>query len=120
VVLPQAMRVIIPPTGNETISMLKTTSLVSVIAGTDLFQATQNIANTTYQIVPLLVVASLWYLFFTSIMTVGQYYIERYYARGASRQLPPTPFQQLKAAFGRTRVRPAPALAEVPWVAPHD
>ena len=53
-------------------------------------------------------------------MTIGQYYIERYYARGASRQLPPTPFQQFKAAFGRTRVRPAPALAEVPWVAPHD
>ena len=91
VVLPQAMRVIIPPTGNETISMLKTTSLVSVIAGTDLFQATQNIANTTYQIVPLLLVASLWYLFFTSIMTVGQYYIERYYARGASRSCPPPP-----------------------------
>jgi len=120
VVLPQAMRVIIPPTGNETISMLKTTSLVSVIAGTDLFQATQNIANTTYQIVPLLLVASLWYLFFTSIMTVGQYYIERYYARGASRQLPPTPFQQLKASLGRTRVRPVPAMAEAPWVAPHD
>jgi polar amino acid transport system permease protein len=114
------MRVIIPPTGNETISMLKTTSLVSVIAGTDLFQATQNIANTTYQIVPLLLVASLWYLFFTSIMTVGQYYIERYYARGASRQLPPTPFQQLKASLGRTRVRPVPALADAPWVAPHD
>jgi len=120
VVLPQAMRVIIPPTGNETISMLKTTSLVSVIAGTDLFQSAQNIANTTYEVVPLLLVASLWYLFFTSIMTVGQYYIERYYARGSTRQLPPTPFQQLKAALGRTRLRPAPALAEVPWVAPHD
>ena len=115
------MRVIIPPTGNETISMLKTTSLVSAIAVADLFQATQNIANTTYQIVPLLLVASLWYLFFTSIMTIGQYYIERYYARGSSRQLPPTP---LPAAAGRPHPhagsRPAPALAEVPWVAPHD
>ena len=120
VVLPQAMRVIIPPTGNETISMLKTTSLVSVIAGTDLFQSAQNIANTTYQIVPLLLVASLWYLFFTSVMTVGQYYIERYYARGSTRQLPPTPFQRLKASLGRTRVAPAPALAEAPWVAPHE
>ncbi len=120
IVLPQAMRVIIPPTGNETISMLKTTSLVSTISVVELFQATQNISNTTYQIVPLLLVASLWYLFFTSIMTIGQYYIERYYARGATRELPPTPFQQLKAFLGRTRVRPAPALSEVPWVRPHD
>ncbi len=87
IVLPQAMRVIIPPTGNETISMLKTTSLVYTIAGADLFTATQNISNANYQIVPLLVVASLWYLFFTSILTVIQYYIERHYARGSTRCL---------------------------------
>jgi polar amino acid transport system permease protein len=120
IVLPQAMRIIIPPTGNETISMLKTTSLVSVISGVDLFQATQNISNTNYQVVPLLVVASLWYLFFTSILTVGQFYVERYYARGSSRALPPTPLQRLRASMHHVRVRPAPALAEVPWVAPHD
>ncbi|HEY4929024.1 MAG TPA: amino acid ABC transporter permease [Acidimicrobiales bacterium] len=120
IVLPQAMRIIIPPTGNETISMLKTTSLVSTIAVADLFQETQNIASRTYEVVPLLLVASLWYLFFTSVLTVGQYYIERYYARGASRQLPPTPFQRLRQALGPTRTTPVPALAEAPWVAPHD
>ena len=112
IVLPQAMRIIIPPTGNETISMLKTTSLVSTIAVVDLFQATQNIANTTYEVVPLLIVASLWYLFFTSILTVGQYYVERYYARGSSRQLPPTPFQRLRMGLrhvrGQARCRPCP------------
>ena len=70
--------------------------------------------------VPLLIVASLWYLFFTSVMTVGQYYVERYYARGASRQLPPTPFQRLRQALGHTRTAPVPALPEAPWVAPHD
>ncbi len=120
IVLPQAMRIIVPPTGNETISMLKTTSLVSTIAVVDLFQATQEIASSTYQVVPLLIVASLWYLFFTSVLTVGQYYVERYYARGASRQLPPTPFQRLRRALGHTRAKPVPALPEAPWVAPHD
>jgi polar amino acid transport system permease protein len=120
IVLPQAMRIIIPPTGNETISMLKTTSLVSVISGVDLFQATQNISNANYEVVPLLIVASLWYLFFTSVMTVGQYYIERHYARGSARQLPPTPFQRLTSALRHTRPRPVPAMAEAPWVAPHD
>jgi polar amino acid transport system permease protein len=120
IVLPQAMRIIIPPTGNETISMLKTTSLVSVISGVDLFQATQNISNANYEVVPLLVVASLWYLFFTSVLTIGQFYVERYYARGSSRALPPTPFQRLRTSFGHVRVKPTPALSEIPWVAPHD
>jgi polar amino acid transport system permease protein len=120
IVLPQAMRIIIPPTGNETISMLKTTSLVIVIAGADLFTATQNISNTNYQIVPLLLVASLWYLLFTSVLTIGQYYVERYYARGSTRALPPTPLQRLRAGLFHVRVQPVPPLAEAPWVAPHD
>ena len=111
IILPQAMRVIIPPTGNETISMRKTTSLVSTIAVVDLFQATQSIASTTYQVVPLLMVASLWYLFFTSIMTIGQYYVERYYARGSARQLPPTPLQRLRQALRRQPAVPVPTLA---------
>jgi polar amino acid transport system permease protein len=114
IVLPQAMRVIIPPTGNETISMLKTTSLVIVIAGSDLFTASQDISNTNYQVVPLLVVASLWYLFFTSILTIGQYYIERHYARGSTRALPPTPLQRLRDNILRLPTRPAPALLETP------
>ena len=120
IVLPQAMRIIIPPTGNETISMLKTTSLVSVISGVDLFQATQSISSTNYQVVPLLMVASLWYLFFTSVLTIGQFYVERYYARGASRALPPTPFQRLRQSLRHQRVAPVRPIAEIPWVAPHD
>jgi len=114
------MRIIIPPTGNETISMLKTTSLVIVIAGADLFTATQNISNANYQIVPLLLVASLWYLLFTSVLTIGQYYVERYYARGSTRALPPTPLQRLRAGLFHVRVQPRPPLAEAPWVGPHD
>jgi len=120
IVLPQAMRIIIPPTGNETISMLKTTSLVSTIGGVELFQATQNISNANYEVVPLLIVASLWYLFFTSVMTIGQFYIERFYARGSSRQLPPTPLQRLRMSLRHVRARPVAALPETPWVAPHD
>ncbi|MFH9351815.1 amino acid ABC transporter permease [Kitasatospora sp. NPDC017646] len=99
IVLPQAMRVIIPPTGNETISMLKTTSLVSVISLEEIFRAGQVIYSRNYQNIPLLIVVSLWYLFFTSVLTIGQYYIERYYARGSNRTLPPTPLQRLRGLF---------------------
>ncbi|MFI7677068.1 amino acid ABC transporter permease [Actinophytocola sp. NPDC049390] len=82
IVLPQAMRVIIPPTGNETISMLKTTSLASVIAVGDLFRQVQLIYGSNLQQIPLLVVASIWYLVLTSLLSVVQYFIERRYARG--------------------------------------
>jgi polar amino acid transport system permease protein len=85
VVLPQAMRVIIPPTGNETISMLKTTSLVSIIAVPDLLYAVTNIYSSNFKTIPLLIDASLWYLVCTSILYVGQHYLERYYGRGHSR-----------------------------------
>jgi len=86
IVLPQAMRVIIPPTGNETISMLKTTSLVSAIAVTDLLYTTQIIYARTYQTIPLLIVASIWYLIVTTVLSIGQYYLERHFGRGVSRQ----------------------------------
>jgi polar amino acid transport system permease protein len=85
IVLPQAMRVIIPPTGNETISMLKTTSLVSVIAYTELLYSVQLIYSANYKTIPLLIVASLWYLLFTSILSIGQYFLERRFGRGVSR-----------------------------------
>ncbi|MET9259084.1 amino acid ABC transporter permease [Amycolatopsis sp. NPDC004079] len=85
IILPQAMRVIIPPTGNETISMLKTTSLVVVIGYFELFVSAQTIYSQNYKTVPLLIVAATWYLFMTSVLTVVQYYIERYFARGTSR-----------------------------------
>ncbi len=97
IVLPQAMRVIIPPTGNETISMLKTSSLASVVGYGELFFRAQVISGRTFQVIPLLLVASIWYLFMTSILTVGQYYVERRFARGSSRSLPPTPLQRLRA-----------------------
>jgi len=70
VVLPQALRVIIPPTGNEVISMLKTTSLVSAIAVVDLLGAVTNIYNQTYQIMPMLIMASLWYLIVSTILSM--------------------------------------------------
>src|SRR5262245_25306580 len=102
-VIPQAMRVIIPPTGNEVISMLKTTSLVTAVPyAYDLWSiATREIAARTFEPVPLLLVASAWYLAVTSIMMVGQYYLERYYSRGASRKLTSKQLEALaKAQMG--------------------
>ena len=110
IVLPQAMRVIIPPTGNETIGMLKTTSLVSVISVPDLLYSSQIIYARNFETIPLLIVASLWYLLATSVLSVGQYYLERRFARGNQRQLPPTPLQQLKRFFSTHAPRPAKEL----------
>lgn len=84
VVLPQAMRVIIPPMGNELITMLKTTALVSVIAGQDLLTNLQRIYSQNYKVIPLLVVASLWYLAMTSLLSIPQAWLERRYGRGDS------------------------------------
>jgi polar amino acid transport system permease protein len=106
IVLPQAMRVIIPPTGNETISMLKTTSLASTVAFTELLKAGEDIFNANYKTIPLLIVVSVWYIIVTSILSVGQYYMERYYGRGSSRELPPTPLQRLRRNLTTFHVRP--------------
>lgn len=87
-VLPQAMRIIIPPTGNEFISLLKTTSLVVAIPySQELFGRSMDIANALFEPVPLLMIAATWYLGITSILMVGQYYLEKYFAKGATRQL---------------------------------
>jgi polar amino acid transport system permease protein len=96
IVLPQAMRVIIPPTGNETISMLKTSSLVSVIAVGDLLYAATNIYSANFKTIQLLTVASVWYLVCTSVLYVGQFYLERYYGRGAAREQSLTPLQRIR------------------------
>lgn len=96
IVIPQAMRVIIPPTGNETISMLKTTSLASVVVVAELTFTVEQIYSANYKTIPLLMVASLQYLWVTSVLMVGQYYLERHYARGSVRQLPPTPWQRVR------------------------
>ncbi|MFD9461457.1 amino acid ABC transporter permease [Streptomyces sp. NPDC060027] len=97
IVIPQAMRVIVPPTGNEVINMLKTTSLVAVIQYSELFRVTQDIGQTSGAPVEMLFLAAAWYLLLTSVFSVGQYYLERYYARGSSRSLPDTPFQKIKS-----------------------
>ncbi|MGH3732797.1 MAG: amino acid ABC transporter permease [Acidimicrobiales bacterium] len=96
VILPQAMRVIIPPTGNEVISMLKTSSLASVISVTELLGAAGNIYATNYLIMALLITASLWYLIVTTVLSTGQFYLERYFSRGALRTSPPTPLQRFR------------------------
>ena len=85
IIIPQAMRSIVPPTGNQLISMIKATSLVSVIAMADLLYSVQSIYNRTFEIVPMLLVAVLWYLFITSILNLGQSYIEAYYGRSERR-----------------------------------
>jgi polar amino acid transport system permease protein len=123
VVLPQAMRVIIPPTGNETISMLKTSSLAYITTTQELFQAQTLIAAYNYKIVELLIVASFWYIVCTSILTFGQYYLERYFARGAQRQLPPTPLQRFRRILRQGHAAPpwpdAAADVAAPPARPH-
>jgi polar amino acid transport system permease protein len=109
IVLPQAMRVIMPPTGNEVISMLKTSSLASIATFGELFRTAQEISSFNYRIVELLIVISIWYLAFTSVLTVGQYYLERYFARGAARQLPLTPFQRFRRMLLTGHLPPPPA-----------
>ncbi|MBN8998036.1 MAG: amino acid ABC transporter permease [Rhizobiales bacterium] len=84
IVLPQAMRFIVPPTGNETIGMLKMTSLVSVIALSDLLYSAQAIYSRTFETIPLLLVCCCWYLLLTSLLGMVQARIEAHYGRGAS------------------------------------
>lgn len=77
VILPQALRTIVPPTGNELINMLKNTSLVSVIAARELLTASQQIYGVNYLVIELLVVASIWYLALSSVASLAQAYLER-------------------------------------------
>lgn len=86
VVLPQALRVIVPPTGNETITILKATSLVSVISMADLLYSVQLISSRTFQVMPMLIIASIWYLIVTSVLTVGQQFLERRLGRTSRRK----------------------------------
>ncbi|CAK6495159.1 hypothetical protein PANNVG_02516 [Pantoea sp. Nvir] len=101
IIIPQAMRAIIPPSGNQLISMIKATSLVSVIAMGDLLYSVQAIYNRTFEIIPMLMVAVIWYLLITSILNVDQSAIERYYARGTRRTVEaakPRPARPLSGA----------------------
>ncbi|MFJ8887717.1 amino acid ABC transporter permease [Streptomyces sp. NPDC102402] len=101
IVLPQAMRVIIPPMGNETINMLKMTALVSVIAAHDLMSNIQDVYAQNYQVIPMLVVASLWYLALVSLLSVPQAWLERRYGRGTGRTERATALGRL---LGRARL----------------
>src|SRR5271165_4882923 len=98
IILPQAMRVIIPPTGNETISMLKTSSLASVITVTELLYSAEEIFAVNYKTIQLLFVASIWYIVLTSVLYVGQTYLERYYGRGR-RGDRPTALQRVRTGM---------------------
>lgn len=113
IVLPQAMRVIVPPTGNETISMLKTTSLVSVIAlpHPELLYAAQLIYSVNYRTIQLLIVASIWYLIVTTVLTVGQSSLERRFGRGTAHAAPETLLERLRRLLQPRRAETAPAAA---------
>ncbi|MBK5305211.1 MAG: amino acid ABC transporter permease [Frankiaceae bacterium] len=97
VVLPQAMRVIIPPTGNEFINMLKTSSLAYTIQYGELLLSAVSVYTRNLQVIELLFTVSLWYLVLTSVFSIGQYYLERRFARGALRDLPATPLSRVLA-----------------------
>ncbi|WP_045694751.1 amino acid ABC transporter permease [Streptomyces rubellomurinus] len=98
IVLPQAMRGILPAAANEVVSLLKGTSVVYVMAIGELFYQAQVIYGRTGRVVPLLMVATVWYVLLTTLLSVVQYYVERHFARGAERTPPPTPWQRLRAA----------------------
>ncbi|HEY0212100.1 MAG TPA: amino acid ABC transporter permease [Paenirhodobacter sp.] len=91
IILPQAMRFIVPPTGNQTIGMLKGTSIVSIVALWDLLYSVQTIYSRTFQTIPMLIVASIWYLAATSVLTLIQSRIERHYNRGHRPRATDTP-----------------------------
>lgn len=105
IVVPQAMRSIVPTAGNMLIGTLKGTSIVSVLAVHDLLYSVQLVYNQTYQVIPLLMVATLWYIAVTTVLSAGQYYVERHYARGNARSLPPTPPQRLRFHLAALRAR---------------
>jgi len=96
IILPQAMRSIVPNATNEVIGLVKGASVVFVIAIPELFYAVQVIYNRNSRVIPLLLVAVVWYTIITTILSVAQYYIERHYARGSARALPPTPIERAR------------------------
>lgn len=103
--LPQAMRTIIPTAGNELIGLVKGTSVVYIMALSELFYQVQVIYSRNGRVIPLLLVAALWYLALTTVMSIAQFYVERHYARGAQRALPPTPLQRLRSTLARRGAR---------------
>lgn len=103
IILPQAMRIVIPPTGNETINLLKTTSLVSIIAVGDVLYSAQTIYSRTFETIPLLLVATVWYLVIVTAMTAGQFRLERYYSKNLRSNDVPGVFKSIWGTVLRTR-----------------
>jgi len=103
IVIPQAMRGILPNAANEVISLFKGTSIVSVMAIPELFYQVQVIYGRNGRVVPLLMVATVWYVVLTTVLSIVQYYLERHYAKGSARNLPPTPWQKLARGWSRVR-----------------
>ena len=101
IVLPQAIRVIIPATGNEFISMLKMSSLAILVTYPELLTRARGIYSTNLQVMELLVVVSIWYVLLTSVASVGQYYLERRFARGLAEAPAPTPLERVRTALAR-------------------
>ncbi|GAA4672990.1 amino acid ABC transporter permease [Streptomyces buecherae] len=114
IVLPQAMRAILPTAGNEIIGLLKGTSVVYVMAIGELFYQVQVIYGRNGHVIPLLMVATAWYVFLTSVLSVAQYYVERHFARGANRTPPPTPLQRARDALARLRAGAADKTPATP------
>jgi len=106
IVLPQAMRGILPNAANEVISLFKGTSIVSVMAIAELFYQVQVIYGRSGRVVPLLMVATVWYIVLTSLLSIVQFYVERHYARGALRTIPLTPVQKLRKRLATLPLSP--------------
>jgi len=102
IVLPQAMRVILPPTGNEFISMLKNTSLAYAISYAEIYFVTEDIAAVNFDVTQLLIVGSIWYLVLTSVGYVGQYFLERKYGQGFTRAQQVTMAERWMSFGGRS------------------
>ncbi|MQS14817.1 amino acid ABC transporter permease [Streptomyces kaniharaensis] len=112
IILPQAMRAILPNAANEVVSLFKGTSIVYVMAIGELFYQVQVIYGRTGRVVPLLMVATVWYVVLTTLLSIAQYYVERHFARGSLRNPPPTPWQRIRGLLYTTLAdRPTPPTA---------
>ncbi len=104
--LPQALRTIVPSYVNQLIGLIKGTSLVFYVSLLDLFGQVESMGSTyPTDIIPLLMVGTVWYLILTTVLSVVQFYVERAYSKGALRTVPPTPFQRLRASLAGFRAR---------------
>ncbi len=118
IVLPQAMRSILPAGFNDIIGLAKGTSNVYILALPELFYTVQIIYRRNLEVIPLLMVATVWYLIILTVLSVAQYYIERHFSKGALRTLPPTWFEVVAAKLGFRTAPAAPRAVSAPPAAP--